>query len=271
MSTVPNNYVPSNLSRKERKKQMNELKKSRKNYKKKKFNTRKKIKGYKNKKSKWISLFQKKYNLKNKNNLSLKEISKASKCSKKALQKIIKKGMGAYYSSGSRPNQTAHSWGKARMYSALTGGPASRVDKAILIEGCKKTSKSLKFVKTAKKSNNYKKIKLKGGTRKSLNKMKEILVEIEKSPIKYKKYRAVITSDYDKYRTIDFGDNRYQQYNDSTKLKLYKKLNHGDPKRRENYFSRHSGVSDKKDALKKEIKKSKGKYNAKILSHEYLW
>lgn len=271
MSRVPKTYVPSNLSRKERKKQMNQIKKSRKDYKKKIFNTRKKIKGYKNKKSKWISLFQKKYNLKNKNNLTLKEISKASKCSKKALQKIIKKGMGAYYSSGSRPNQTAHSWGKARMYSALSGGPASRVDKAILIEGCKKTSKALKFVKTAKKSNNYKKIKLKGGTRKSLNKMKESLVEIEKSPIKYKKYRAVITSDYDKYRTIDFGDNRYQQYKDSTKLKLYKKLDHGDPKRRENYFSRHSGVSDKKDALKKEIKKSKGKYNAKILSHEFLW
>jgi hypothetical protein len=271
MSTVPKNYVPSNLSKKERKKQMNQIKKSRKNYKKKIFNTRKKIKGYKNKKSKWISLFQKKYNLKNKNNLTLKEISKATKCSKKALQKIIKKGMGAYYSSGSRPNQTAHSWGKARMYSAITGGPASKVDKAILIEGCKKTSKALKFVKTARKSNNYKKIKLKGGTRKSQNKMKEILVEIEKSPIKYKKYRAVITSDYDKYRTIDFGDNRYQQYKDSTKLKLYKNLDHGDPKRRENYFSRHSGEDNKKDALKKEIKKSKGKYNAKILSHEFLW
>jgi hypothetical protein len=271
MSTVPKNYVPSNLSKKERKKQMNQIKKSRKDYKKKIFNTRKTIKGYNNKKSKWISLFQKKYNLKNKNNLSLKEISKASKCSKEALQKIIKKGMGAYYSSGSRPNQTAHSWGKARMYSALSGGPASKVDKAILIEGCKETSKALKFMKTAKKSNNYKKIKLKGGTRKSLNKMKESIWKIEKSPIEFKKYRAIITSDYDKFRTIDFGDNRYQQYKDSTKLKLYKNLDHGDPKRRENYFSRHSGVSDKKDALKKEIKKSKGKYNAKILSHEYLW
>ena len=39
--------------------------------------------------------------------------------------------MGAYYSSGSRPNQTAQSWGKARMYSYILGGPARRVDREI--------------------------------------------------------------------------------------------------------------------------------------------
>ena len=60
--------------------------------------------------------------------------------------------------------------------------------------------------------------------------MKESIWKIEKSPIEFKKYRATITSDYDKFRTIDFGDNRYQQYKDSTKLKLYKNLDHGDPK-----------------------------------------
>ena len=32
---------------------------------------------------------------------------------------VKKKGMGAYYSSGSRPNQTAESWGKARMYAYI--------------------------------------------------------------------------------------------------------------------------------------------------------
>ena len=102
-------------------------------------------------------------------------------------------------------------------------------------------------------------------------KMVEKLVEIEKSPIKFKKYRAIVTSDYDKYRNIDFGDNRYQQYKDSTKLKIYAKLDHGDKKRRKNYFMRHSGVPNKRDALKKEIIASNGKYNAKILSHKYLW
>ena len=39
--------------------------------------------------------------------------------------------MGAYYSSGSRPNQTAQSWGKARMYSYIMGGPTRKVDKHI--------------------------------------------------------------------------------------------------------------------------------------------
>ena len=38
-----------------------------------------------------------------------------------------------------------------------------------------------------------------------------------------------------------------------------------------NYFSRHSGTKNRKKAINKEIKKSKKKYNAKILSHIYLW
>ena len=271
MSYVPITYVPRHLTKKQKKQVIKDLKKSRKAYKKGKYHGRKKIKGLKTKKSKWISIFQKKYNMKSDKKLTLKAISKATKCSKKTLNKLIKKGMGAYYSSGSRPNQTAHSWGKARMYSALSGGPASKIDKPILIDGCSKNSKALKFVKTAKKSNKYKKIKLKGGTKKIFNKMDEKLLSIENSPIQFKKYRAIIKTNNDKVRTIDFGDNRYQQYKDLTKIKLYEKNNHGDKNRRKNYFMRHSGVPDKKDALKKEIKKSRGKYNAKILSHKYLW
>ena len=38
------------------------------------------------------------------------ELAKATGCSKKALEKIINKGAGAYYSSGSRPNQSDQSW-----------------------------------------------------------------------------------------------------------------------------------------------------------------
>ena len=40
----------------------------------------------------------------------------------------MKKGQGAYYSSGSRPNQSAHSWGYARLASAITGGKSAAVD-----------------------------------------------------------------------------------------------------------------------------------------------
>ena len=41
------------------------------------------------------------------------------------------KGKGAYYSSGSRPNQTAHSWAYGRLASVILGGPARKIDKSI--------------------------------------------------------------------------------------------------------------------------------------------
>ena len=47
------------------------------------------------------------------------------------LKAVVRKGRGAYYSSGSRPNQTAESWGKARMYSYILGGPTRKIDKEI--------------------------------------------------------------------------------------------------------------------------------------------
>jgi hypothetical protein len=38
-----------------------------------------------------------------------------------------------------------------------------------------------------------------------------------------------------------------------------------------NYLKRHSGTPLRGEAIKKEIAKSGGYYNAKILSHTYLW
>ena len=42
--------------------------------------------------------------------------------------------MGAYVSSGSRPNQTASSWAFARLASVLLFGPAARIDANILLK-----------------------------------------------------------------------------------------------------------------------------------------
>jgi hypothetical protein len=56
--------------------------------------------------------------------------------------------MGAYYSSGSRPNQTAESWGKARLASSITGGKASKVDFHIIKDGCNHTKKAYKLAHT---------------------------------------------------------------------------------------------------------------------------
>lgn len=95
----------------------------------------------------------------------------------------------------------------------------------------------------------------------------ERVVKIEKSRAKGKKYVAFV-SDGRTTRRVNFGALGYGQFKDSTKLKLYKSLDHNDPKRRENYFMRHSGVPTKELALKKE----KGAViTAKYLSHKYLW
>jgi hypothetical protein len=66
-----------------------------------------------------------------------------------ALNQIVKKCEGAYYSSGSRPNQTPQSWGYARLASALTSGKAAAVDYDILEKGCSKRSKALTLAKKA--------------------------------------------------------------------------------------------------------------------------
>ncbi len=136
-------YVPKYLNNKNTKKQIKELEKSKRNYKKGKYYTRKKIDSYKHVKSPHIKKALKMYKLKNMklNNF----LSKQTGCSLKGLKQIYKKGQGAYYSSGSRPNQTADSWAYARVASSITGGKSSKVDYHILEKTCKKTSKALKL------------------------------------------------------------------------------------------------------------------------------
>jgi hypothetical protein len=78
------------------------------------------------------------------------ELATKSGCSLGALKKIVNKGAGAYFSSGSRPNQTAQSWGNSRLASALTAGKAGAVDYNILHDGCKRGSKGYKMAELAK-------------------------------------------------------------------------------------------------------------------------
>ena len=47
-----------------------------------------------------------------------------------ALIVVYEKGLGAYYSSGSRPGMTSHQWAMARVNSFLKGGKARKVDAA---------------------------------------------------------------------------------------------------------------------------------------------
>ena len=84
-----------------------------------------------------------------------KELSLKSGCSIDALNQIIKKGEGAYYSSGSRPNQTAQSWGLARLASALTGGKSAAVDYSIIERGCKHNKRAFILANNSKRTYKY--------------------------------------------------------------------------------------------------------------------
>lgn len=146
-------YLPKSLSKKDKKKQMNMLAKSRKMYKKGLYYTRKPLKSYKSKTSKHIQNARRMYGVETIG--ATNELARKTGCTKKALQKIINKGKGAYYSSGSRPNQTADSWGIARLASAITSGKAGAIDYNILMDGCKKNSKGYKMALSARRKHGY--------------------------------------------------------------------------------------------------------------------
>lgn len=150
---MPLKYIPKRLSKKDKKRQRSMLKKSRKLYKQKKYYTRKPVKSFKSKTSKHIIKARKLYNL-NKITPSRKLADKTG-CSITSLKAIVKKGQGAYYSSGSRPNQTATSWGIARLASSVTGGKSAAVDFKILDAGCKHTKKAYRLAKKARKKHKY--------------------------------------------------------------------------------------------------------------------
>jgi CRISPR/Cas system CSM-associated protein Csm4 (group 5 of RAMP superfamily) len=141
-------YLPKRLTFKDKKKQSQMLLKSKRLYKKGQYFTRKPIKSFQSKTSNHILNAKKMYNVDTIG--ATNSLSKKTGCSKSALRKIINKGEGAYYSSGSRPNQTAQSWGIARLASALTSGKAGAIDYNILIDGCKPGSKGFKMAKLAR-------------------------------------------------------------------------------------------------------------------------
>ena len=146
-------YLPKKLTLKDKIKQSKMLVKSKKMYKHGKYFTRKNVKSFQSKPSKFIIKAKKMYNV---NKIgATDELANKTGCSKNTLTKIIQKGEGAYYSSGSRPNQTAQSWGIARLASVLTSGKAGAIDYDIMTHGCKKNSKGYNAVKTSRKKYKY--------------------------------------------------------------------------------------------------------------------
>ena len=114
-------YVPDSLSSSDKTKQIKSIKAK---------TDRPILKSAKTKRSSHVVNFENKYGYK------INELTKVYKniISKAGVDKIIDKGMGAYYSSGSRPNVSARQWAYARLASVIMGGGARAVDKDIWLK-----------------------------------------------------------------------------------------------------------------------------------------
>lgn len=142
-------YLPDTLSRRDKQRQRKELIKSRKSYKHQKYYTRKVVKSFQSKPSKHVVNAKRIYGVDHIK--PTKELSRRCGCSLKGLRQIVRKGEGAYYSSGSRPNQTSQSWGNARLASAITGGNASAVDFHIIDKECAHNKQAYRLAQKPRK------------------------------------------------------------------------------------------------------------------------
>lgn len=131
----PKRYIPKSLSADDKQKQKKQLDKSTKDYDKGKYTDRKKLKSFKSKKSSYVVDVKEKLGVP----MNFEKISEKLSSNKKrqkqliqGMEEICDKGKAAYYSSGSRPNQTPFSWCKGRVASVLVGGKSRAIDKAIV-------------------------------------------------------------------------------------------------------------------------------------------
>ena len=144
--SVPIRYVPRTLKRNDQKTQIKMIMKSRKAYQKGKYVTRKTVPSFKNRPSSHVTHARRLYGVES-ILPSSHVLSKNSGCSIDAMKQIVRKGEGAYFSSGSRPNQTAKSWGIARLAASLTGSKSAAIDYYILESGCDPKKPAIRLAK----------------------------------------------------------------------------------------------------------------------------
>ena len=85
----------------------------------------------------WKQKYNRKYGFKKDQSHSMTAISKTTGYKLSGLKTIKKKGEGAFYSNPQSVRKSVSSatqWGIARVYSAVMGGKAARVDKSHLIK-----------------------------------------------------------------------------------------------------------------------------------------
>lgn len=114
--SLPKKYVPKSLSAADKKKQVKSIVEGKK---------RPNVKSFESKRSTHATAFEKKYGFK----ISDKRVNEI--ISPAGQKQILDKGRAAYYTGGSRPNQTPESWARARLASVIMGGKARQVDKKI--------------------------------------------------------------------------------------------------------------------------------------------
>jgi hypothetical protein len=82
---------------------------------------------FKSERSGWVKKFEDKY----KHKITDEKWIHENIITRTGQKKIISKGMKAYYTSGSRPNQNPYSWSYARLASVILFGPSFKIDKDI--------------------------------------------------------------------------------------------------------------------------------------------
>ena len=118
LAMLPKTYIPKTLSKEDKKKQEKSILEKKE---------RPKLESFKSKKSGWVEKFEKKYNKK----ITDKSWINKNIIKSKGQDEIMSKGKGAFYSSGSRPNQTSFSWAYGRLASVIMNGKARNIDKKI--------------------------------------------------------------------------------------------------------------------------------------------
>lgn len=127
LESVINPSYTEDLTESQKDKQLKLIAKSKEEYKSGKVEDRPKVSNKPTKRSTYAVKFEKKYGFPVTD-------SRVRMFSDTDIDKIISKGIGAYGSSGSRPNVSSKQWAYARLASVLTGGPALKVDKDLVGE-----------------------------------------------------------------------------------------------------------------------------------------
>ena len=116
-SKINPKYVPKSLSKEDKAKQIKSIKEKKE---------RPKV-DYKTKRSSHVVAFEKKYGTKITDDAFISK----NIISKTGIDKILAKGVAAYYNAGSRPNVSPAQWARARLASVILKRGAYKVDKDI--------------------------------------------------------------------------------------------------------------------------------------------